>query len=83
MIISEFFLPVFGVIALLFVIYKNSWVSKQDPGNEKMQLIANHISKGAMAFLKAEYKILSIFVITVAILLVFKGNIETNGSQDY
>ena len=74
------YLPLFGILALLFVFYKNSWVTKQDPGADKMQLIASNISKGAMAFLKAEYKILSIFVIAVAVLLVFKGNAETNGS---
>jgi hypothetical protein len=74
------FLPLFGILALLFVFYKNAWVSKQDPGNEKMQFIASNIAKGAMAFLKAEYKVLSVFVIAVAILLIFKGNVETNGS---
>ena len=76
MIISETFLPLFGILALLFVFYKNSWVSKQDAGDAKMQSIAEHISKGAMAFLKAEYRVLSIFVVAVAILLVFKGNAE-------
>ena len=80
MMINEIFLPIFGIIALLFVVYKNSWVSKQDPGDEKMQNIANHIANGAMAFLKAEYKILTIFVVAVAILLVLKGNAEVNGS---
>ena len=45
------YLPIFGVIALLFVFYKNSWVTKQDPGDEKMQFIASNIQKGAMAFL--------------------------------
>ena len=53
------YLPLFGILALLFVFYKNAWVSKQDAGNEKMQTIASNISKGAMAFLKAEYKVLS------------------------
>ena len=67
------FLPLFGVLALLFVFYKNAWVSKQDPGDEKMQFIANNIAKGAMAFLKAEYRVLSIFVIAVAVLLFFKN----------
>ena len=70
------YLPIFGIIALLFVFYKNSWVSKQDPGNDKMQFIADNISKGAMAFLKAEYKILAIFVVAVAALLFFKGNYD-------
>ena len=74
------FLPCFGVLALLFVLYKNAWVSKQDAGDEKMQLIASNIAKGAMAFLKAEYRVLSIFVIAVAVLLLFKGNAEANGS---
>ena len=71
------YLPLFGILALLFVFYKNAWVSKQDAGNEKMQTIASNISKGAMAFLKAEYKVLSIFVVAVAVLLAFKGANET------
>ena len=76
------YLPAFGIIALLFVFYKNSWVSKQDPGNEKMQFIAANIAKGAMAFLKAEYKILSIFVVAVAILLFLmcKHLVEETGT---
>ena len=73
------YLPVFGIIALLFVFYKNSWVTKQDPGDDKMQFIAGNIEKGAMAFLKAEYKILSIFVVAVAVLLFIKGQNETDG----
>ncbi len=69
-------LPAFGVLALLFVWIKNKWVTKQDVGNEKMANIAKHIADGAMSFLKAEYKILVIFVAAVAILLFFKGNSE-------
>ncbi|WP_276389685.1 sodium-translocating pyrophosphatase [Eudoraea chungangensis] len=70
------FLPAFGVLALLFVFVKNSWVSKQDGGDEKMSRIAKNIADGAMSFLKAEYKILSIFVLAVAVLLYFKGSME-------
>jgi K(+)-stimulated pyrophosphate-energized sodium pump len=69
-------LPVFGVVALLFVFVKNMWVSKQEVGDAKMARIAKNIADGAMSFLKAEYKILSIFVIAVAILLFFKGSNE-------
>ena len=76
----QYYLPLFGVLALAFVFYKNAWVSKQDPGNEKMQVIASNISKGAMAFLKAEYKVLAIFVIAVAVLLAFKGSTESGSS---
>ena len=67
------YLWLFGVLALAFVFIKNAWVAKQDEGNEKMSKIAKHIADGAMSFLKAEYKILAIFVIAVAVLLYFKG----------
>ncbi|WP_298551698.1 sodium-translocating pyrophosphatase [uncultured Algibacter sp.] len=70
------FLPVFGVVALIFVFLKSGWVSKQDVGNEKMSRIAKNIADGAMAFLKAEYKVLAIFVAAVAVLLFFKGTNE-------
>ena len=74
------FLPAFGVLALLFVFIKNSWVSKQKVGNEKMARIASNIADGAMSFLKAEYKILSIFVAAVAVLLFFKGQAEVGSN---
>ena len=74
------FLPAFGVLALLFVFIKNSWVSKQEVGNEKMARIALNIADGAMSFLIAEYKILSIFVAAVAVLLFFKGQAEVGSN---
>ncbi|WP_299046927.1 sodium-translocating pyrophosphatase [uncultured Polaribacter sp.] len=70
------YLWAFGVLALAFVFIKSAWVSKQDEGDDKMKKIAKNIADGAMSFLKAEYKILSIFVVAVAILLYFKGNAE-------
>ncbi len=70
------YLWLFGVLALAFVFIKNAWVAKQDEGNEKMSKIAKHIADGAMSFLKAEYKILAIFVVAVAVLLYFKGSNE-------
>ena len=74
------FLPLFGVVALIFVFLKSGWVSKQDVGNEKMSRIAKNIADGAMAFLKAEYKVLAIFVAAVAVLLYFKGETEVGSS---
>jgi len=70
------FLPAFGIAALLFIIWKSAWVTKQEVGDKKMARIAKSISDGAMSFLKAEYKVLGIFVIAVAILLFFKGSWE-------
>ncbi|GAA4965374.1 sodium-translocating pyrophosphatase [Algibacter aquimarinus] len=74
------FLPLFGVLALIFVFIKSGWVSKQEVGNEKMSRIAKNIADGAMAFLKAEYKVLAIFVAAVAVLLYFKGESEVGSS---
>lgn len=70
------FLPAFGVLALIFVFLKNIWVTKQEQGDAKMTRIAKNIADGAMSFLKAEYKVLGIFVAAVAVLLYFKGNSE-------
>ena len=70
------FLPAFGLLGLLFVIVKNNWIAKQEIGNEKMATIANNIAKGAMSFLRAEYRILSIFVLCLAVLLYIKGSNE-------
>ena len=64
----------------MFVFIKSAWVTKQDQGDEKMIRIAKNIADGAMSFLKAEYKILSIFVVAVAILLYFKGVSEVGSS---
>jgi K(+)-stimulated pyrophosphate-energized sodium pump len=73
-------LPAFGVLALLFVFITNNWVSNQEVGNDKMARIAKNIADGAMSFLKAEYKILSIFVAAVAVLLFFKGQSEAGSN---
>jgi len=70
----------FGILALLFVWFRYVWVSKQEVGNDKMARIAKNISDGAMSFLKAEYKILSIFVLAVAALLIFKGQSEAESN---
>ncbi len=66
-------IPVFGLIALAYTFVKSSWVSKQEVGTEKMGRIADNISKGAMAFLRAEYRVLAIFVAAVAILMAWSG----------
>lgn len=70
--------PIFGVIALLYTFLQSNWVSKQNAGNEKMKTISGHIADGAMAFLKAEYKVLAYFVVIVAILLAVMGSSNAN-----
>jgi len=63
-----------GVLALLFAAYKSAWINRQNPGDEKMMEIGKAVREGAMAFLSREYKVLSIFVIAVAVLLFFANN---------
>ena len=71
-----YLVPAFGLVGLLYTAWKFSWVSKQDAGNEKMQELAGYIADGAIAFLKAEWKILSYFAIPTAILLAWLGTQE-------
>lgn len=66
-------LPIFGLVALLYTFWKSSWVSKQDMGTDKMASIAKNIAEGAMAFLKAEYRVLAVFVLVVAVLMGWGG----------
>jgi K(+)-stimulated pyrophosphate-energized sodium pump len=64
-----YLVPVMGAIGLLYTYIKFSWVSKQDAGSPRMQEIAKYIAEGAMAFLRAEWKILGYFVVIVGLLL--------------
>lgn len=70
--------PAMGIIGLLYTMVKFNWVSRQDAGNDRMKEIARYIQEGAMAFLRAEYKILTYFVIIAAILLAVMGYSNAN-----
>jgi K(+)-stimulated pyrophosphate-energized sodium pump len=70
--------PAMGLIGLLYTLVKFNWVSKQDAGNDRMKEISNYIAVGAMAFLKAEYKILTYFVIIAGLLLGVMGASNAN-----
>ncbi|MFN5222904.1 MAG: sodium-translocating pyrophosphatase [Bacteroidota bacterium] len=73
-----YLIPVFGVLALAYTFIMGSWVSKQSAGNDRMKEISGHIANGAMAFLKAEYKILTYFVILASMLLAWLGSSHEN-----
>jgi len=62
-----YLLPVLGLVALVYRTILSGWVSKQDAGDAKMSGIAGHIAEGAMAFLKAEYRILGIYVVLAGV----------------
>ena len=63
-----------GIIAMAYAFWKSSWINSQDQGTERMISIGSSIADGAMAFLRAEYRILSVFVIAVAFLLGFANS---------
>lgn len=60
-----YFTPLVGVLALLFALIRAFWISRKNPGNERMQEISAAIHGGAKAFLFAEYKILVFFVLAL------------------
>jgi K(+)-stimulated pyrophosphate-energized sodium pump len=68
-----YLVPAFGILALIYTFVKSAWVTRQSAGSDRMQEIARFIAEGAMAFLKAEYKILTYFVIIASLLLAFMG----------
>ncbi|MBK6521890.1 MAG: sodium-translocating pyrophosphatase [Sphingobacteriaceae bacterium] len=75
-----YLVPVLGIVGLIVMAIKSAWVSKQDAGEKNMQELAGYIADGAMAFLKAEWKVLSVFVVFAAALLAYSGTIhEVNG----
>src|SRR5438477_560885 len=65
----EYWIPIAGVVALLFVLLKSRWIMKQDAGNEIMKKVSDHIHEGAIAFLKTEYTVLLVYVILASVLL--------------
>src|ERR1700759_4032126 len=75
-----YLIPVFGFIGIFFMLGKSAWVTKQETGDANMTELSGYIADGAMAFLKAEWKILSYFVIIAAILLAWSGTTVENSS---
>lgn len=75
-----YLVPVLGIIGLIVMAFKSAWVNKQETGDETMVELAGHISKGAMAFLKAEWKILGYFVVIAAIILGWSGTLVETSS---
>jgi K(+)-stimulated pyrophosphate-energized sodium pump len=70
-----YLVPGVAILALVYALVRASWVRRQDPGTERMQMIGGWIADGAMAFLTREYRALSIFVVAVAILLAYSNHL--------
>ncbi|GLU56696.1 sodium-translocating pyrophosphatase [Dyadobacter frigoris] len=75
-----YLVPVLGLIGLVVMFFKRGWVIRQDAGDGNMKEIADAIADGALAFLKAEWRVLIVFGIIVSILLGFSGTLVANSS---
>ncbi|WP_026956796.1 sodium-translocating pyrophosphatase [Algoriphagus vanfongensis] len=74
-----YLVPALGILGLVVMAIKSAWVSKQETGDKNMVELATHIANGAMAFLKAEWKVLIYFAIIASILLAWSGTtVETS-----
>ncbi len=77
-----YYVPLFGLAALLFAFWKTQWIKKQDTGTDRMREISGYVREGAMAFLNAEYRVLIWFVLAVAGLLVV-SNLSGSTADNY
>ncbi|AEV33928.1 vacuolar-type H(+)-translocating pyrophosphatase [Owenweeksia hongkongensis DSM 17368] len=75
-----YLIPALGVVGIIVMLIKSAWVSKQDAGDANMKELAGYIADGAMSFLKAEWKVMSYFVIIAAILLGYSGTLVEHSS---
>ncbi len=77
-----YLVPALGILGLIVMAIKSAWVSKQDAGDANMKELSGYIASGAMAFLKAEWKVLSIFVVFAAALLAYSGTVHKIGDRE-
>ena len=70
-----------AVVAMLYAFWKTNWINNQDEGSDRMKQIGANIAGGAMAFLKAEYRILGVFVVVVAIILFVGYSLKGEGTE--
>jgi K(+)-stimulated pyrophosphate-energized sodium pump len=75
-----YLIPAMGIVGLIVMAIKAAWVNKQDSGAENMQELSGYIAKGAMAFLRAEWKILGYFAVITAIILGWSGTLVEDSS---
>ncbi|MES2279512.1 MAG: sodium-translocating pyrophosphatase [Bacteroidota bacterium] len=75
-----YLIPVFGLVGILAMVIKSAWVTKQPTGDANMNELAGYIADGAMAFLRAEWKILSYFVVVAGLLLAYSGTTVATSS---
>ncbi len=75
-----YLIPVFGLVGLVVMAIKSAWVTKQETGDANMTELSGYIADGAMAFLRAEWKMLGYFVVIAGLLLAYSGTTVATSS---
>ncbi len=75
-----YLVPALGLVGLLIMAIKSAWVTKQPTGDKNMVELSGYIADGAMAFLKAEWKVLSYFAVIAGIVLAWSGTLVPTSS---
>ncbi len=76
----QIFVPLgLSLVGILFMWWRIRWIKRQEAGEERMQAIASYIARGALAFLKAEWRVLAVFAVIVAALLAYLGSLPGKG----
>jgi K(+)-stimulated pyrophosphate-energized sodium pump len=75
-----YLIPLLGIVGLIVMATKSAWITKQPTGDKNMVELAGYIAKGAMSFLKAEWKVMAYFVVIAAIILGWSGTLVDNSS---
>jgi K(+)-stimulated pyrophosphate-energized sodium pump len=75
-----YLIPALGILGLVVMAFKSAWVTKQPTGDENMVELSGYIAEGAMAFLKAEWKVLTYFAIVAAVVLGWSGTLVPTSS---
>jgi K(+)-stimulated pyrophosphate-energized sodium pump len=75
-----YLIPLVGIVGLIAMAIKSAWVVKQPSGDANMNQLAGYIADGAMAFLRAEWKVLGYFAVIAVILLAWSGTTVENSS---
>src|SRR5690554_2244577 len=75
-----YLVPLLGILGLVVMAIKSAWVVKQPSGDKSMAELAGFIARGAMSFLKAEWKVMAYFVVIAGLILAWSGTLVENSS---
>jgi len=75
-----YLVPIIALLGFVYMFVRTSWINKQSIGTPEMERISKLIANGAMSFLKAEYRVLAIFIVITTVLLGALSLTDANSS---